>query len=208
MTRIVFFEGTDGSGKSSLINKLANHLKANNLTCQIVSKESVQGAVMLTNLYKYSDVSPITEVSIRISREFMKADAIEADVDYALVDRSILSLATTIASYDLDWQDYRVVFDDLKTRYGAFTTVFCHTPYEVARERVSARVINEGVKLSRKEAKGFDYNLMIYNHLVQLKMLPELVGQSIISVNTHTLNQEEAGDFLINSVFEGTSDYT
>jgi len=202
MPKLILFEGTDGSGKSTLIEKFRDYLTSRNLSSQIISKEKVALAGSITRIYKYSDVPNEVEIFLRIAREFSKADAIDKTKDFALVDRAILSLATTITNFGHKWELYRNIIDLIKAKYGEFTTVFCYSPFNIARQRITVRAEQEGYVLSKKEAKGLEYNLRIFNILQQLSDNKYLTGMSNIKVDTDQFDEEQALSILIEHILD------
>ncbi len=200
MNKIFFFEGTDGSGKTTIIDGLYKYLSKNNLSYQLISKETIPTARKITYIYKYTETNVEVEIFLRIAREFAKAYDIDKTKDYVFVYRAILSLATTINSYNHNWEDFKYSFDLIKNYYVDYITIFCQTPFEIARERISKRALSGRYKLSKKEAKGYEYNHKIYKILYTLKQNNYLVGNDLIIVDTHKYNPSEVVDYLINKI--------
>jgi thymidylate kinase len=197
MSKLILFEGTDGSGKTTLINNFKNYLTEKNRSCQIIDKSSDATAKSITLVYNKAELNNLTEIYLRIAREFSKITAIDKSCDYIIIDRAIISLISTINIYGFKTAEFDNAISQLIKSYGNFSTVFCCPPYEIARKRIEERSIMTNVPLSKKEQKGFEYNKEIYDNLVSLSQNEKITGYQTLVINSHLNNEEQCLNQLI-----------
>lgn len=202
MKALLLFEGTDGSGKTTLINSLISHLNNGENSCQIICKDDIEPAKEITQIYQKRQVDELTEIYLRIAREFAKIEAIDYTKDFVIVDRAIVSLVSTIQIYNFATNEFKQAIEQIVNGYSNFYTIFCIPPFEVARKRIEKRVITEGKSLSKKELKGFEYNRKIYEMLESLAQDASITGKEILGVDTHLNTEDECLNLVVDFLKE------
>ncbi|WP_299676242.1 hypothetical protein [uncultured Dokdonia sp.] len=191
MPNLILFEGTDGSGKTTLINNFKNFLEKKKKTCQIIDKLSIDTAKSITSVYNKAELHKLTEIYLRVAREFSKINAIDNSYDYIIIDRAIISLISTINIYGFKTEEFDAVINKIIEHYDIYSTVFCCPPFEIARKRIEERALTTKTPLSKKEQKGFEYNKMIYDNLVSLSQNKKITGNQVLIIDSHENNEEQ-----------------
>lgn len=164
--RHVAFEGVDGSGKSTVLAGLYDRLRAAGIGAQVVGKRDEPGATAMTDLIvsRTVAVDPRAEAYLRLAREYQRL-ARAGTAEVVLLDRSLPSLASMIQIAGLDLAPFAPALQDLRRLMPRLLTVHCAPPFSVARARLEARARSTGKPLSKKEARGPEYNRRIAGHL-------------------------------------------
>lgn len=191
MPKLILFEGTDGSGKTTLINNFKDYLNKRNKTCQIIDKSTIATAKSITSVYNNAELHKLTEIYLRVAREFAKINAIDETCDYVIIDRALISLISTINIYDFKTEEFDSVISKLIENYGFYSTVFCCPPFEIARKRIEERALKTKKPLSKKEQKGFEYNKKIYENLVSLSQNKRITGNKVLIIDSHLNNEQQ-----------------
>ena len=115
-SKVYWFTGLSGSGKSTIANKFATHLHANGFRCYVLDGDNIRHG--LNRDLGFSDADRIENIR-RI-----------AEVGKLLVDAGIVVLTAFISPFQAEREMARSLFDE-----GEFIEVFIDTPIEVCEER-------------------------------------------------------------------------
>ena len=167
MTKVLLFEGYDGSGKTTLISNFKQHLVIEGSTFYEVDRQANKVIALLTSLIRDKDILPTdrSEILLRFAREFERLEVAKAQSikhDFIILDRSILSAMSWISYYKNDYNLFRPLIETLIADLDGAVLVYCYTTFELSWSRVS----NRG-ELSKKELKGQDINRAMYDNLRQ-----------------------------------------
>ncbi len=197
LTRVIIFEGTDGSGKSTLIKGLSSYFRKNNITFFVITKELNILTKKISTLIQDSNLNCISEIFLRLAREFIKIEKIVKDeYDYYLLDRGILSIITMIKVNNLKISLFEHALKDLNAKLKNNGTVLCHPSFEISRNRTINRQKECGKELTKKELKGYDYNKKIYTIFSEEFSSSEFINNKLL-LDTNTLSVEESIEKII-----------
>jgi thymidylate kinase len=165
MSKILLFEGYDGSGKTTLIKNFKDFLTTNSLSFTEIDREFSSGVSNLTSCIRDKDatLAPNAEVLLRIAREFERLEAVKTKYnkfDYIILDRCILSAISWIKYYNLDYTPFQNIVNFFLENLGNSYLIYCSVPFEISWMR-----INQRGQLSKKEQKGKEENILMFNAL-------------------------------------------
>lgn len=195
--KVLIFEGTDASGKTTLIEEFAKHLAENKITHKIITRKDNENTHGISKIIQAPEIEPISEVLLRCGREYIRyQELLDNNIRYFLLDRALLSIVSMIRIYQLDCKLFSNILYDLKSRLKSYGTVLCNPPFEAARKRMTERQIKSGLHLSKKEARGKDFNLEIYSILSQEFRKGDFTGHRL-ELDTHKLSIKDCVEKII-----------
>ncbi len=158
-TRLVLsFEGTDGSGKSSLIRALRGLCEQHGRPFTIIGRRGVYAnprVVALTRLLRAgrNSLSPRAEYHIRIARDYERALlASQAPPGVVVFDRFVLSVLALVRAHGGDVEGLLGTFREIIATAHLHATVFVHCPFETAWERARGRDQNLAMQETRDKS--------------------------------------------------------
>jgi thymidylate kinase len=164
--RTILFEGSDGVGKTTLINNFQAYLAFKHIS-QFVLRGSGNRSTTKINFAIKDDttkVGPDTEILLRLAREQERMKLLQENreqYEYILIDRGMISLLSWITYYGREHAKYEALTDELLAALSPCDVVFCHLNFEDSWERVTAR---GGMRpLDRRELGGSEINARIYS---------------------------------------------
>ncbi len=166
-TRVLLFEGPDGSGKTTLIENFQNHLMKRGRTILLVGRDFNETIDSITKIItnKNIELDSNTEILLRLARENERIKIVAQNIpnyEYLILDRSIISAVSWINFHNQDSNKYRNLVLDLTKKLGKCEVIYCQLPFEESWKRTTNRPEKE---LSKKEAKGKEFNRKIFEVL-------------------------------------------
>lgn len=160
MSKLLIFEGIDGSGKTTLINNYNNFLCKEGYKTSIISKDLNIITQKLIYPFVGIKITPEAEICARLAIEFEKLFEInKKDADYYLCDRSILTIISIIHLLEIDYLIFKEIINSLYNKLEPCGLVFTSLPFIKAQERVLSRdgfvnevECNENLQMYLKES--------------------------------------------------------
>ena len=128
-SKILLFEGYDGSGKSTLIDNYVNFLKRNGKSVFLVGRDLNTGINYLTKIIRDKDliIDPTTEILVRLARENERIAILKEERfrhDYIIFDRSLLSAISWIKYYHQSFSKYEPLISYVFKDYGVCFLIY------------------------------------------------------------------------------------
>jgi thymidylate kinase len=145
MKLVLAIEGTDGSGKSSLVECLRQLCARHELPFTQVGRRCCPDSpavVKLTHLlYEESrQLTPSAEIFLRLAREYQRAHLAAAVPEGLVVlDRFVLSVLSLARIHELNTDLLQGSLNDIVGVAGLYATIFVQCPFEIACSRVRER---------------------------------------------------------------------
>lgn len=165
-SRTILFEGSDGVGKTTLLNNFQEYLAFKHISQFVIRGSGNRSTTKINFVIKdeATKLGPDTEILLRLAREHERMKLLQenqAEYEYMLIDRGIVSLLSWITYYGLEYSKYEALTDELLMALGPCDVVFCHLSFEDSWKRVTAR---GGMRpLDRRELSGREINARIYS---------------------------------------------
>ena len=157
----VAVEGSDGSGKSSVIAHLSALARERRLTTEVIGRKgdyATRSVNAMTSLLSI-DLQTNAECRVRLARAWQRADqAARSPADIVLIDRFVVSdLARIQPLAEADPSIGRELHEIFQFSLVA-ATLRCECPFDLSWTRTLTR---GAAHLSKKELRGYDYNLAL-----------------------------------------------
>jgi len=154
-TKIYSIDGNIGSGKSTLVSNLANHLKNNKKVCFLQEPVNIWTNILdennvniIENYYKDQEKFAFPfQMMAYISRLAILRDALKKDYDVIITERSVYTDKMVFAKmlYDdkkidkISYTIYNQWFEEFLKDIPTINTIYVKTSPEIAHERVTKR---------------------------------------------------------------------
>jgi len=167
--KILLFEGSDGSGKTTLIENFKTFLTKSGKNFLLVGRDYNKSITTITQIIqdKESEINTTTEILLRLAREAERIKVVNQQLnnyDYIILDRSFISATSWVKYYDHSPKTYSDIVSEIVHSIGSCELVYCFLPFDEAWTRTTSRTDKP---LSKKEEKGKEENEKIFNALRQ-----------------------------------------
>ncbi|THV41485.1 dTMP kinase [Glycomyces buryatensis] len=192
MSMVIAFEGSDGSGKTTLIELTAAILRAKGVEQQVVGKSDGAETRLITQLIQSPDLSytTATEALLKLAREHQRfAYADRSPV--TLLDRGLVSIASVLNAQNIDLEPYRSQFNACLAEVEDYATVYCDISFDRSWERMTRRARETGAPLSKKELRGPEFNRDVHRSIERLCVESTISGP-VYRVDTWSKSPEDS----------------
>lgn len=167
MNLVVAFEGSDGSGKTTLIELTARTLREQGLDVAVIGKSDSDETKPITGLIQSPQLSyhPAAEAMLKIAREWQRF-SVAARSPVTLLDRGLVSITSVLSAQAFDLTPYAPMLAACQESVGTYATVLCDAPFDLAWQRMHDRARETGAALSKKELKGAEFNRRIHGAIL------------------------------------------
>lgn len=164
-SKIYIFEGYDGAGKSTLINKVKAALTSTSV--RVVGRKNEPELMQISGLIEQPEppISHDAEFLLRLALETERVQLVNRwghEVDFVFMDRGPISLEAWISYYDLERARYAFLLDQIEMSLGGATIVLCLCQFDICWKRICEKTAQ-----SAKELQGEKINRQWYYKYMQ-----------------------------------------
>lgn len=197
--KVLLFEGSDGAGKTTLIDNFTSYLNRSGKTFLLVGRDYNKPINTITQIIqdKELEVNSTSEILLRLARESERIKVVNQELnnyDYIILDRSFVSATSWIKYYNLSSITYSNIVSELVNSIGSCNLVYCFLSFEESWARTNSRTDKA---LSKKEEKGKQENEKIFNALREAFLNLDFPTVSKIEIQANKSKEDCISDLLI-----------